>query len=164
MLLTGKTNKWPLPFYKTTGNEFRKSAKLNRSSIFSVSFSRKSAPGRHEEFHRSVEKFSEVRIPRQIFSQFRCSANLDDPQGLSFSQEFTMALTKCVVAWWSASQERMDYSFFLQFSANYSYKASRISVTNQFAWSWSCFITSSKHFIICCGKRQRPRLHCSIFI
>ncbi len=66
-------------FYKATGEEFRKSVKFYKNSVFRVSFSRKSASARGGEFRRSVEKLPEFRIPRQIFFKFPCSANPDDP-------------------------------------------------------------------------------------
>ena len=53
--------------------------KTDQNSIFSESFSRKSAPGRDEEFRRSVEKLPEFRIPQQIFPLSRCSTKPDDP-------------------------------------------------------------------------------------
>ena len=53
--------------------------KTYQNSVFSVLFSRKSVSGRDEKFRRPVQKLPEFRIPRQIFPQFRCSANPDDP-------------------------------------------------------------------------------------
>ena len=80
MLLTGITKKWPLPFYKTTGEEFRKSVKLYRNSVFNVSFSRNSAPGsRDKEFHRSVQKLPEFRILWQMFPSSTVSQTLMTP-------------------------------------------------------------------------------------
>ena len=53
--------------------------KISWNSASRLSFSRKSASGMSWEFRRSAEKLLQFRIPRQIFFEFRCSANPDDP-------------------------------------------------------------------------------------
>ena len=54
-------------FYKTTGEEFPESVKINKDSVFSVSFSRKFASYKCEEIRHSVEPLPVFNNPPQIF-------------------------------------------------------------------------------------------------
>ena len=50
-------------FYKTTGEEFHKSLKLNKNSVSPASFLRKSTSSKSVDFHHSVQILPDFRTP-----------------------------------------------------------------------------------------------------